>query len=74
MARTLVGKVIDLSERGLLVKAPRMVPIGTALVDVRSQPAGRVIDVLGPVASPYLLVSPPKGKAPVRANHEVYLP
>jgi rRNA processing protein Gar1 len=50
-----------------------MVPIGTTLVDVRNQPVGRVVDVIGPVAAPYLLVSPPKGKAP-RLDREVYLP
>lgn len=73
MARSVAGKVVDLSERGALVKAPRMVPIGTTLVDVRNQPLGRVIDVIGPVASPYLLVRPPKGKAP-RLGLEAYLP
>jgi rRNA processing protein Gar1 len=73
MARDAVGKVIRLSERGALVRAPRMVPIGTTLVDVRNQPVGRVVDVIGPVTAPYLLVSPPKGKAP-RLDREVYLP
>lgn len=61
MARDLAGKVIQLVPRGLLVKAPKMLPIGTHLVDARNQPAGRVTDVIGPVAAPYLVISPPKG-------------
>ena len=73
MAREALGKVVTLTERGFLVKAPKMVPIGTALVDVRNQPVGRVVDVIGPVAAPYLLVQPPRGKT-IRPNHEVYLP
>ena len=74
MARESLGKVLNLSERGVLVKAPRMVPIGTSVVDVRNQPVGRVIDVLGPVAAPYLLVAVPRGRAPPKLDREVYLP
>ncbi|MFA5861740.1 MAG: H/ACA RNA-protein complex protein Gar1 [Candidatus Thermoplasmatota archaeon] len=73
MAHESLGKVIQITERGALVKAPRMVPIGTTLVDVRNQPAGRVIDVLGPVTAPYLLVLPPRGKT-TKLDREVYLP
>lgn len=75
MAREALGKVVTLTERGFLVKAPKMVPIGTALVDVRNQPVGRVADVLGPVKAPYLHVMPPKGKpVNVRQDREIYLP
>jgi rRNA processing protein Gar1 len=75
MARIPVGHVVDVTPRGLLVKAPKMVPIGTKLVDVRDQPAGRVVDVLGPVAAPYLLVNPGKGSKPQRLlRQEVYVP
>lgn len=76
MARDPIGTVVNLSPRGLLVKAPRMVPIGTPVVDVRNQPVGRVADVMGPVASPYLLLSPPKkgGGKPPQPGREVYLP
>ena len=49
-----------------------MVPIGTKLVDHRRQPVGRVVDVLGPVSGPYLLVSPPKGSKDARVGREVY--
>lgn len=75
MARSVAGQVIDVTPKGVLVKAPRMVPIGTHLVDVRNQPAGRVVDVLGPVAAPYLLVNPGKGAKPQRLlKQDVYTP
>ena len=75
MARTVAGTVVNLSSKGLLVKAPRMVPIGTRLVDVRNQPAGRVVDVIGPVAGPFLLVDPGKGaKAQRLLKQDVYVP
>ena len=76
MARDALGKVVNLSSRGLLVKAPRMVPIGTLLVDARHQPVGKVVDVIGPVAAPYLVLSPKggKGSKPPQPGREVYLP
>lgn len=75
MARASAGHVVDVTPRGMLVKAPKMVPIGTTLVDVRNQPAGRVVDCLGPVAAPYLLVNPGKGGKPQRLlRQEVFLP
>ena len=51
-----------------------MVPIGTNLVDVRDRPIGRVIDVLGPVSSPYLLVASIRGASPAWLDREVFLP
>jgi rRNA processing protein Gar1 len=75
MARDVVGKVVNVSAKGLLVRAPKMVRIGTPLVDVRNQPVGRVTDVLGPVSAPYLLVSVPKGvPAQKLLTREVYTP
>ena len=74
MARESIGKVVNLSGKGCLVKAPRMVPIGTSLVDVRDQPIGRVVDVLGPVSSPYLLVASGNSAKPSWLDREVFLP
>lgn len=75
MARDAAGTVVNAAERGLLVKARRMVPIGTQLVDVRNQPVGRVQDVIGPVAAPFLVVKPGKNANPVRLlNRDVFTP
>jgi len=77
MAREVVGTVVNASEKGLLVKAPKMVPIGTKLVDVRNQPVGKVVDVIGPVAAPFLLVNFGKGAKvqPQRLlSRELYTP
>jgi len=68
-----LGVVVDATERGLLVKAPQMVPIGTPVVDVRNQPVGRVADVIGPVKAPFLLVKAGKGANEMRLlNREVF--
>ena len=63
MARDVVGKVAQVAPRGeLLVQAPRMVPPGTRLVDARRERVGKVVDVIGPVARPYLVVALPRGR------------
>lgn len=75
LARETLGTVVNASERGLLVKAPKMVPIGTRVVDVRNQPVGKVVDVIGPVAAPFLLVNPGKGVQTQRLlSREVFAP
>jgi len=75
MARDSAGVVVNTTQAGLLVKAPRMLPIGTTLVDVRNQPVGRVSDVIGPVKAPFLVVKPGKGANPLRLlNREVFTP
>lgn len=75
MARTLAGQVIDITPKGVLVRAPRMFPIGTHLVNARNQPAGRITDVLGPVSAPYLLVKPSQGaKGQTLLKQDLYTP
>jgi rRNA processing protein Gar1 len=62
MATHSAGEVLHLTPRGsLVVKAPALIPVGTILVDQRREPVGRVVDVIGPVNAPYLIVAPKKG-------------
>ena len=74
MAREIpIGRVVDVSPRGtILVKAPAGLPvqvggrrdglrIGYHAADARREPVGRVVDIIGPVASPYVLVQPERG-------------
>lgn len=75
MARHVAGKVVNLTSKGVLVKAPKMVPIGTTLQDNRAQPIGRVVDVIGPVAAPYLVVQTPRNAQVQKLlQREVYTP
>ena len=61
MARDAVGTVAQVGPRGeLLVLAPRMVPPGTRLIDARRDRIGKVVDVIGPVTNPWLIVIPPR--------------
>ncbi|HLE98241.1 MAG TPA: Gar1/Naf1 family protein [Candidatus Thermoplasmatota archaeon] len=69
MARTVIGTVTQVSPRGeLVVKTGGPldgIGPGTRLVDARMDRVGRVVDVIGPVAKPYLVVAAEK---PIRAN------
>lgn len=71
-----LGKVAAVSPRGdLLLRAPDRLPvrlpggggakdgvrIGAAAADARREYVGRIADIIGPVARPYVVVQPPKG-------------
>jgi len=76
MARDLAGTVVLTTPRHFLVKAARTnVSMGARIVDVRDRPVGQVADIIGPVASPYLVVRPGK-KAKIRklTSPEVFTP
>jgi rRNA processing protein Gar1 len=48
---------VNVTRQGaLLVRTQRPVRIGSPLVDAHRKPIGRVIDVIGPVKAPYLVV------------------
>jgi rRNA processing protein Gar1 len=54
-----VGTVLHLARSGrLIVRASSQVPDGTFLVDEKGRRAGRVMETIGPVSSPYLSVQP----------------
>lgn len=38
--------------------------IGEEVVDEQLEPAGRVVDVIGPTARPYVIVTPAEGRTP----------
>lgn len=51
------GTVVNLTRQGhLVLRATKALKIGSAVSDPRNNPAGRVADVIGPVAAPYLVV------------------
>lgn len=64
-----VGTVRDLTHEGsLLVEAPPAsdpegppARTGSELVDARRNVVGRVVDVIGPVTAPYIVVAPSGG-------------
>jgi rRNA processing protein Gar1 len=53
------GVVLHLARSGrLILKASSQVPDGTLLVDNEGRRSGKVMETIGPVASPYLSVQP----------------
>lgn len=70
----LLGRVaVVLESGGLLVKAPGPLPVrlpqgprhglrvGANVADAAREPVGRITDILGPVSSPYVHVTPMRG-------------
>ncbi|MGQ0534693.1 MAG: H/ACA ribonucleoprotein complex subunit GAR1 [Methanobacteriota archaeon] len=55
-----LGSVVRITSQGLLIaRSDKALPnLGTVVLDSRNRPAGRVIDVIGPAAKPYLVVEP----------------
>jgi RNA-binding protein len=61
-----LGEVVRTAQGTVVVRSPDdAVPdVGTAVVDETLADVGTVVDVFGPVARPYLAVSPARGVRP----------
>lgn len=46
------------ASRNLILKAETLPRIGDKVIDEHLQPVGSVMDIIGPVASPYVTVNP----------------
>ncbi len=56
-----LGFVSHISKRGrIIVKAETVPKLNTEVFDKDSKPIGIIIDILGPVTSPYLAIKPYK--------------
>ena len=58
-----LGKVIHLTNRGLVLCAEQVPGLGGAVYDVGGARVGSVLDLFGPVAAPYVVVKPTRGFA-----------
>lgn len=53
------GAILHQAKSGrLIVKVSREVGVGSVLVDERGRKVGKVIELIGPVSSPYASVAP----------------
>ena len=71
------GTVVRLAQGLLVLRSPEAdVPdIGATVIDENLDTVGRIVDVFGPVDSPYLAVSPDEGvNSPTLLNAALYLP
>ncbi len=58
-----LGKVIHLTNRGLVLRAEQVPSLGGAVYAVGGARVGNVLDLFGPVAAPYIVVKPTRGFA-----------
>ncbi len=58
-----LGKVIHLTNRGLVLRAEQVPALGGAVYSVGGARVGSVLDLFGPVAAPYIVVKPTRGFA-----------
>lgn len=58
----------DRVAQGLIIARTADVPdVGTAVIDEDLEDVGTVVDVFGPVGSPYTAISPIEGRSPASA-------
>ncbi len=61
-----VGTVVRAAQGLAVARSPddSHPAVGEAVVDERLESAGRVVDVMGPVDRPYVVVAPTDGRSP----------
>ena len=57
----LLGRVLHLTRRGLVVRVEGPPPIGREVYDRSNKKVGTILDIFGPVNSPYVAIKPEKG-------------
>jgi len=70
-----IGRVLHVSsDKNLIIRVENLPRIGDRVVDEHLKPVGRVFDIFGPVAAPYVAVKP-QGKEPgYWINRILYFP
>ncbi len=57
----LLGKVLHVVRQGMVVKAIIQPKMGRSVLDRKKRRIGNIIDIFGPVKSPYVLIKPATG-------------
>jgi RNA-binding protein len=69
-----LGLILHLSpSRNIIVKVENIPRIGETVVDENLKPIGKILDILGPVSSPYAAVRPTVRDPEKLANKMVYV-
>lgn len=56
-----LGKVMHVTKRGLVLRVERVPELGRAVYNGERRRVGSVLDVFGPVGSPYAMIRPARG-------------
>ncbi len=69
-----IGRVLHPgSDKNLIIKAENLPRIGDRVVDEHLKPVGRVFDIFGPVAAPYVAVRTQRKEPSYWINSVLYL-
>ena len=69
-----LGRVINVTpSQNLVVKTEKAPKIGSFVVDESLKTVGKVFDVIGPVTSPYAVVTPTVRESEKLTNKQLYL-
>ncbi len=56
-----MGKALHIGSRGLVARGDSAPKLGQTVVDSSERVVGRVLDIFGPVKSPYFVIKPASG-------------
>lgn len=69
-----LGKVLNITtNRAIMVKVENTPRLGETVVDENLKPIGKVLDLLGPVSSPYAVIKPSIQEPERLTNKPLYL-
>ena len=69
-----LGRVLSVTpSQSLVVKTEKIPKIGSPVVDESLKVIGKVIDLIGPVSSPYAVIRPTVKEPEQLANRQLYL-
>ncbi|HUT80167.1 MAG TPA: Gar1/Naf1 family protein [Candidatus Bathyarchaeia archaeon] len=69
-----LGKVFVVTKKGeLLVKATDSYRFNTKVVNQQIQMIGKIVDIIGPVATPYVVINTRNSEAQAKKGDQLYL-
>ncbi len=69
-----LGKVFVVTKKGdLLVKTTSTYRFNTIVVNQQIQTIGKIVDIIGPVATPYIVINTRNSEAKVKKGDQLYL-
>ncbi|MHA1124563.1 MAG: H/ACA ribonucleoprotein complex subunit GAR1 [Candidatus Heimdallarchaeota archaeon] len=69
-----LGKVSVIAKNGnVLVRATKTFRVGTKVVNQQLAHIGKIVDIIGPVATPYIVINTRGSKTTIRKSELLYL-
>jgi rRNA processing protein Gar1 len=69
-----LGPITSITKKGdLLVQVTKPYPFGAKIVNKQLESIGKIVDVIGPVKTPYLVINTRNAEAQAKVGETVYL-